>query len=161
MKQKDAKKWAQSFPKLKVGEYIGISSAPLDKCSFDPDLFMIYCNPAQLTQLMIAKDCIDGEDVTSKLSGHAGCVYSIVPVLQNKQCLVVSPCRGDRRIAMTQQSEIIFSAPIEMLKDFVKALEYLEKHKWGFPWMLELKPERKLINNYKEIGEKIGLKYDK
>jgi hypothetical protein len=30
----------------------------------------------------------------------------------------------------------------------------------GFPWMLELKPERKLINNYKEIGEKTGLKYD-
>jgi len=160
MTQEAGKNWAQSFPRLKVGEYIGIVSAPLEKCNFEPDVFIIYCDPAQLTQLLIAKNCIDGGDITSTLSGHAACVYAVVPVLQKRQCVVASPCRGDRRIAMTQNNEIIFSSPIEMLGDFVKALHYLEAHDWGFPWRFELKPERELLYNYKKIGEKMGMKYD-
>ena len=161
MTREAAKKWAHSFPRLKVGEYVGILSSPLVKCTFKPDLFITYCDPSQLTQLLIAKNCIDGEDITCRLGGHAACVYAVVPVLQNKQCVVASPCRGDRRIAMTQYNEIIFSAPIEMLREFVKALEYLEEHEWGYPWMFELKPEYELSNNYAKIGEKMGLKYNK
>ncbi len=159
MTQEAGRKWAQSFPRLKVGEYIGIVSALLNKCSFEPDMFVVYCDPSQLTQLLIAKNCIDGDDVNCRLSGHAACVYAVVPVLQNRQCLVASPCRGDRRIAMTQNNEIIFSAPTEILDDLVKALHYLEKHNWGFPWGFELKPEHKLAESYIKIGEMMGMKY--
>jgi len=161
MTREAARKWANLFPRLEAGKYIGIISAPLTKCSFKPNLFVIYCDPSQLTQLLIAKNCLDGEDITCRLGGHAACVYAVVPVLQNKQCVVASPCRGDRRIAMTQYNEIIFSAPIEMLEPLVKALKYLEEHGWGYPWMFELKPKRELSESYKKIGEKMGLRYNK
>ena len=153
--------WARSFPRLRVGNYIGIVSAPLEKCRFEPDLFVIYSDPSQLTQLLIAKNCIDGGDVTCTLSGHAVCVYAVVPVLQDKQCLVASPCRGDRRIAMTQNNEMIFSARMELLEELVKALNYLKENDWVFPWRFFLKPERELRYNYREIGEKMGMEYDK
>jgi len=159
MSREAGRNWAQSLPRLKVGEYAGIVSAPLQKCSFEPDMFVIYCEPAQLTQLLITKNCIDGGDITCTLSGHAACVYAVVPVLQNTQCVVASPCRGDRRIAMTQWDEIIFSAPTEMLGNFVKALRYLEEHDLGFPWPYELKPEHELAESYEKIGEMMGMKY--
>ena len=158
MTQEAGKNWAQSFPCLKVGKYVGIVSAPLETCNFEPDMFVIYCDPSQLTHLLIIKECIDGGSITCTLSGHAGCVYTIVPVLQNKQCQIVSPCMGDRRTAMTQDNEIIFSAPIEVLVDFLKALNYLEKQDiWKFPWVPTLYPEHKLSESYIKIGKIIGM----
>lgn len=161
MNQTAGQKWAISFPRLKVGKYVGILSASLTKCAFKPDLFIVYADPSQLTQILIAKNCIDGEDISCSLSGHAACVYGVVPVLSEGKCKIISPCRGDRRIAMAQDNEIIFSAPIEFIESLIDSLIYLKEHKWGYPWGFELKPERKLANNYEEIGRKIGMDYGK
>jgi len=153
-------KAVQSAPRFKVGKYMGIVSAPLEKCSFEPDMFIIYCNPYQLTHLLVAKDCIDGVDVTCTLSGHSACVLAVVPVIQNRKCWVASPCRGDRGIAMAQTNEVIFSAPIEILGDFVKAFRYLEEHGQQIPFELELHPERKLKDGYAAIGRTMGIPYE-
>jgi len=48
------KNWAQSFPHFELGKYEGIAFAPLSKTTFKPNLIILYCNPAQLTQIMIA-----------------------------------------------------------------------------------------------------------
>ncbi len=151
------KKWAQSFPRLKVGEVLGIVSAPLEKSNFEPDVVIIYCDPAQLTQILLAKNCVDGEDVNCTLSGHAACVYTIVPILKHKQCLIASPCRGDRRVAMAQHTEIIFSASPGMITDIRKALLYLEERGEGFPWKIELKPNPGLPESYIKIGRIMGI----
>ena len=148
-----------SAPRLKVGEYMGIVSAPLEKCSFKPDMFLMYCDPYQLTHILLAKDCIDGVDVTCTLSGHGVCILAVVPVLQDRKCWVASPCRGDRGIAMTQTNEVIFSAPIEILGDFVKAFQYLEEHGQQIPFELELRPERTLKDGYADIGRTMGISY--
>lgn len=153
-------KAVQSVPRFKVGEYMGIISAPLEKCSFEPDMFLMYCDPYQLTHILLAKDCIDGVDVTCTLSGHNACVLAVVPVLQKRKCWVASPCRGDRVIAMAQNNEVIFSAPIEILGDFIKAFQYLEEHGQQIPFELELHPERKLKDGYADIGRTMGIPYN-
>jgi len=157
--KKDAEKWAKSFPRFKTGKYKGIVSAPLNKCDFRPDLFIIYCDPSQLTRLLITKNCIDGKDVDSILSGHAAWVYAVVPVLNNNRCAVTSPCAGDRHFAMAQDNEIIYSGPIGKLGDYVKGLIHLEKNAWKYPRGDQLKFERKLGNNYKKIGIKMGMNF--
>jgi uncharacterized protein (DUF169 family) len=161
MSQKAGEKWATSLPKMQVGQYIGIVSASLRKCTFEPDVMMVYADPSQITQILIAKNCIDGEDISCSLSGHAACVYAVVPVMQDKKCKIVSSCRGDRRIAMAQDNEMIFSAPMAFLEDLICSLKYLKKQKWGYPWGFELKPERELDNNYAELGKKMGMDYVK
>jgi len=83
-------KAVQSAPRLKVDEYMGIISAPLEKCSFEPDMFIIYCNPNQLTHLLVAKDCVDGEDISCTISGHGACIMAVVPVLQKRKCWISS-----------------------------------------------------------------------
>ena len=153
-------KAVQSAPRLKVGEYMGIISAPLEKCGFEPDMFIIYCDPYQLNHLLVAKDCIDGEDITSIFAGHCSCLRTVVPVLQKRKCWIVSPGRGERQNALTQNNEVIFSAPIEILGDFIKAFRYLEEHGQHIPFGLELDPNRKLKNGYADIGRTMGIPYD-
>ena len=81
-------------------------------------------------------------------------------MLQNRKCYVASPCRGDRSIAMAQNNEMIFSAPIEVLEDCVKAFHSLEEHGQQIPFDLELHPERKLKDGYADIGRTMGIPYD-
>jgi uncharacterized protein (DUF169 family) len=132
MSQKAGEKWATSLPKMQVGQYIGIVSASLRKCTFEPDVMMVYADPSQITQILIAKNCVDGEDISCSLSGH-----------------------------MAQDNEMIFSAPMAFLEDLICSLKYLKKQKWGYPWGFELKPERELDNNYAELGKKMGMDYVK
>jgi len=154
------KKAVQLTPHLELGEYMGIISAPLEKCCFEPDIFIIYCNPYQLTHILVAKDCIDGVAVTCTLSGHSACIWAVVPVLQKRKCWITSPCIGDRSIAMAQNDEVIFSAPTEMFGDFIKAFRYLEEHGQQIPFELELHPERKLKDGYADIGRTMGIPYN-
>lgn len=158
MNKEAARYWARNtLPRLQTGLYKGVLSAPLNTCSFEPDLFVIYCDPEQLTHLLIAQNAIDGKDVDCSLAGHAACVYTVVPVLQKKRPVVAVPCRGDRRNAMAQNNEIIFAGPIEELDDFVEALHYIDGHGWAYPWYFELHPERKLTDNYAKLGKLMGM----
>lgn len=152
--------WAKSFPRLEVGLYTGIASAPLNTCNFEPDLFMIYCDPSQLTYILIARNWIDGDNITTTLSGHAGCVSAVVPVLTNNKCWVTSPCQGDRRYAGTQDTELIFSGPTEILADLVKAFNSFEGE-WKYPWRHFLQYERELSDYYAELGRMMGMDYCK
>lgn len=56
---------------------ITISETKEDMWCFEPDMFMLYAFPGQLLQLLLAKNWLDGYDVKTKMSGHAGCVYSL------------------------------------------------------------------------------------
>lgn len=73
--------------------------------------------------------------------------------------MISSSCRGDRNYGRTQNDEIIYSCPIEQLEKYLETFDYLQKHGWGFPLLREMKLGHTLNNNYKEIGEKIGMKY--
>ena len=158
MSKEAARNWARStLPRLQTGLYKGVLSAPLNTCSFQPDLFVIYCDPEQLTQLLIAQNAIDGRDLDCSLAGHAACVYTVAPVMQKKRPVVAAPCRGDRRNAMAQSNEIIFAGPTEGLADLVEALRYLDGHGWSYPWYFELHPERKLTDNYANLGRLMGM----
>jgi len=151
------KNWAQSFPHFELGKYKGIAFAPLSKTTFEPDLIILYCDPTQLTQIMIAINWIDGNDINCKLSGHAGCVYSIVPTIQNNQFQVSIPCVGDRKRAAAQDDELVFSSPIKKVGDLVMGLEFLAKNDQGLPVKFQQMPEYKLEESYIKIGKLIGM----
>ncbi|HKM39502.1 MAG TPA: DUF169 domain-containing protein [bacterium] len=150
-------RWAHIVPKFTPHEYAGIVSAPLESASFQPDVIILYCDPSQLTQIMIAVNWIDGNDVISQLSGHAACVYAVVPVVQNNQFQIVVPCMGDRTRAFAQDSEMIFSLPGGKAKDLIEALEFLEDSGQGYPIKYSLGPEYPLSDSYNKIGRLMGM----
>lgn len=95
----DASRWCKNMPYLEYGKYQGVVSAPVNTCSFMPDLILMHVNGMMTSQLIIVKNWIDGEDIHAQLSGHAVCVYSIVPTLLKDECTIAIPCKGDRRLA--------------------------------------------------------------
>jgi uncharacterized protein (DUF169 family) len=149
--------WARAFPRLETGKYIGILSGPLATANFEPDLIMMYCQPGQLTLLLYAATCIDGHDIKSTLSGHAACVYSVVPVIQNGKCQVTIPCRGDRETGLTQNDELIFSVPLGTVEELLSALRYLDSYDIRLPYRFSMLPEHELRESYTKIGRMIGM----
>lgn len=68
----------------------------------------MHINGLMATMLMIIKNWIDGKDIQCQISGHAACVYAVVPSILNKKCHLALPCQGDRCVALDQDDEIIF-----------------------------------------------------
>lgn len=152
-----ASEWCKAMPHLEYGKYEGIMVGPANTCKFTPDVITMHVNGMMTSQLLIVKNWIDGKDIHAQLSGHAACVYAIVPALLNRECQVAIPCKGDRRLAFTQDDEIFFTLIPEMLPDFIKGIQFLQEHNWGIPMLQEYKEEYDLKPRYKEMGEKLGL----
>jgi len=153
------KTWAQSFPRFEAGKYIGVSFAPLNETTFIPDLIILYCTPAQLTQIMVTVNWIDGKDINCLISGHAACVYSIVTPMKNNNFQISVPCMGDRTKGMTQNNELIFSFPLNKLADLNEGLENLSKTGQELPVKFSIQPEYKLKESYIEIGKLMGMDF--
>lgn len=154
---KAAAEWCRNMPHLEYGVYQGIVSAPAHKCNFMPDLITMHVNGLQTSQLIIVKNWIDGKDIYAQLSGHAACVYAVVPALIKRECQVAIPCKGDRRLAGAQDDEILFTILPELLPDFIQGIHWLQEHNWGLPMIQEYKEEYDLKPKYKELGEMLGL----
>jgi uncharacterized protein (DUF169 family) len=157
-KLEDAATWCQNMPSLEYGIYKGIVSAPGNTCSFMPDVIVMHVSGAQTSQLLIIKNWIDGQDLHCQLSGHAACVYAVVPSLLKRECTVAIPCRGDRRLAFAQDDEILFTLVPELLPDFIAGARFLQEHGWGLPTVQEYKEEYDLKPAYAKLGEMLGMK---
>ncbi len=150
------KHYAEEFPRLEVGKYIGIVSAPLKATSFEPDIVMIYCDSAQLCLLLLGREYKEGYNLKCSISGHAACVYGVVPALQSGECQVAVPCRGDHYRAMAADEEMIFTVPKNKLEDLVLGLRRIEATGSKLPVGYSFRPEYPLLESYKKIGEMMG-----
>lgn len=149
--------WCKKMPTLEEGLYKGIVMAPIHKCNFMPDLIFLHVNGLMLTYLLIVKNYIDGKDLCCQLSGHAACVYAIVPAMKEKKCYIAIPCKGDRTHGKAQDGDIMFTMIPEMLPDFIEGMRFEQKNGWGLPITRYTKEEYPLHPKYKEYGRKMGL----
>lgn len=68
---------------------------------------------------------------------------------------------GDRKRAMAQDDELIFSSSINKLKDLVKGLETLAENNQGLLVKFQQMPEYELEESYVKIGKLIGVDIEK
>jgi uncharacterized protein (DUF169 family) len=143
--------YASDFPRLDVGRYKGVLSAPLARAHFEPDVIMLYCDSAQLSLLLLGREYQNGHDLPCHLSSHAACVYSVVPVMKTGEYQVAVPCRGDRYFALASDAEIIFSFPGEKLEDLMDGLRHLEKYNSRLPRLPAMMREPIFPESYVKI----------
>ncbi len=150
------KHYADEFPRLKVGKYFGIASAPLHGTNFEPDVVMVYCDSSQLCLLLLGREYKDGYNLKCEISGHAACVYGVIPAMKTGECQVAVPCRGDHYRAMAGDEEMIFTVPRGKLEDLMTGLRAIEKTGSKLPVGYSLLPEYPLLESYKKIGQMMG-----
>lgn len=153
-------RYAEQFPRLKTGEYIGVLSAPLSRADFEPDAVMIYCNSAQLVVLLMAREYKTGENLRTALSGHAACVYGVVPAIRDGAYQVAVPCRGDHITAMAADDEMIFTVPAAELDEFMRGLRTViggDAKLTRLPMVHEMRPGAVQPESYFRMAELMGM----
>ncbi len=149
--------WARNMPRFDPSTYSAVVTAPLETATFEPDIFLLYGNPAVMTQIMLAKNWLDGEDIVTRMSGHAACVYYVVPAVAQRQWSMSIPCGGDQRRAACDDYSMIFSAPSDALGGLLDGLRAIRDTGAGLPSSPSLAVEYPLEKSYVELGHAIGM----
>ncbi len=118
----------EQFPILKTEKPLaGLALAPLRTCNFDPDVVVIYCNPAQARQLLMGAQYTYGVPVQASFNIVGACIQAIVPVLNGeKDYNLTMPDDGEYERALVLEDEILFTVSgrkLDELADSVKALQ--------------------------------------
>jgi uncharacterized protein (DUF169 family) len=152
---------ARDFPRLEYGRCIGVASAPLKKAEFEPDMVIVYCDSAQLRSLLAGLKYKQGELVTSTMEPASACVQAMVPALKSGRCQIAVPCAGDRRWALAQDDEMIFTVPVNKLQDLMSGLKHIDEAGTVFPIKFGTRMEYPLSESYLKVNELIGMGVNK
>lgn len=118
---------------LPYGKYHAVVTAPLQNCSFEPHVVVVYGDPAQIVRLIQGYFLATGKPVVTPMFGGVACgSYLARAVLTGDPQVVVSGA-GDRFFALTQDHEMAFSFPWDKRELIVKGLEKGHKRGWRFP----------------------------
>ena len=97
--------------KFAPGEFHALLVAPLDRATFEPDVVVVYGNPAQVMRLTQAALWKGGGRLASSFQGRIVCADIVVTTMQTGQPKVILPCSGDRIFGQTQDHEMAFAIP--------------------------------------------------
>ena len=128
--------------KLNKGQNVGVIFSPLEWTKIDPDLVMIFCNPAQLMRLVHGATQETGVSVQSIFSGRGGtCTEGVLQTFKTREPKVVLPGNGDRVWAMVQDGEIVFTIPANWLDPVIRGLEATHQTGVRYPIPVDVRHE--------------------
>ena len=122
------KKEEDLIDRFEHGLYSHIMVAPLSRTAFEPDLLMLYGNPAQIMRLIQGALYNEGGAIQSSAMGRLGCA-AIITVVKKDECRFLVPGNGDRIFGMTQDWEMSFMIPMSKVDTVLDGLA--KTHKGG------------------------------
>jgi len=129
----DGKKFEDGIPRLEIGKYEAVALAPLVYNPFDPDIVLIYANPAQSILLINALQFEDYEIMSFYCVGESSCSDAIVRCYQTGKPSLSIPCYGERRYGHAQDDELVMAVPASMMDKMIKGLEALYRRGVRYP----------------------------
>jgi len=149
------------FPTFKRDKFIGIVSAPLRTANFEPDVVIIYSNPAQLRNMLLPFHFGGEETLVDCHFFPPACAYQVVPVMSSGKLMVTLPDPGDYHRALAAEDEIILSVPGDKVTKLVEGVREIEKGDFAYShanmYMLNDFPQPEF---YQMLFKRWGL-YDK
>lgn len=149
------------IPMIEYGKYIGILSSPLNKCYFEPDLIMIYCDAAQLRHMLHVLSFIGEGMVNTPIYPVASCALSVVPALKGESCITL-PDPGEVGRAFAKDDEIIYSMPADKITKLASQLKSFDEMKRGHRHgaFLEFRADFSRPDFYRSLFRECGLYAD-
>ena len=126
------KKEEDLVDRFDYGVYSHILVAPLNRCAFEPDLLLMYGNPAQVMRLIQGALFNEGGAIQSTSMGRLGCA-AMITVMKTDQCRYLVPGNGDRIFGMTQDYEMVFMMPASKAESVVDGLAQTYKRGVRYP----------------------------
>ncbi len=134
----------ESFKTLEPEKYRAVVYSPLERTRVEPDVVLIYLNPAQLMRCLHGTSNHAGQPVTCSHSGRAAsCTEGVLGAFLDQTPKVVVPGNGDRVWAGTQDHEMVYTLPGSHLEDMVQGLEKTHERgiRYPIPTYLKYQPE--------------------
>ena len=134
----------RSFRTLKPKQCEAVVYSPLEWTKIEPDVILIYLNPAQLMRCLHGSTQRTGEPIVSSFSGRAAsCSEGVLGAYLDRLPKVVIPGNGDRVWATAQDHEVAYSLPGSHLKDLVEGLAKTHERgvRYPIPSFLRYQPE--------------------
>jgi len=110
-------------PRLEYDAQAVLVAAPLARAAFQPDVVVVYGNPAQVLRLVTAALYQSGGALEQAITGRLVCSDLIAAAPRLGAARVVMPCYGDRIFGQTQDHEMAFAIPPALLPALVEGLE--------------------------------------
>lgn len=129
----DGRKYESSIPRLPVGQYEAVAMAPLVYNPFDPDIVLIYANPAQMMLLINALQFEEYEVMQFHCVGESSCSDAIARCYLDGKPSLTIPCYGERRYGHAQDDELVIALPVEVMDKLQRGLEALYKRGIRYP----------------------------
>lgn len=129
----DGEKYERAIPRLPLGRNEAVVMAPLVYNPFEPDIVLIYANPAQMILLINALQFSDYEVMQFHCVGESSCSDAIVRCYQNGKPSLTIPCYGERRYGHTQDDELVMAIPADMMPKALQGLEALYRRGVRYP----------------------------
>jgi uncharacterized protein (DUF169 family) len=119
------------YPRIPPGEAIVVG--PLASGNFEPEVILIYGNPAQLMMLMCGLQKIQYERFQFHFIGEGACVDSLGECFNSGKPALAIPCYGERSMGQVKDDEIVIALPPADLTRAMEGLEILAKIGFKYP----------------------------
>jgi len=149
---------AESMVRLENAEYQAMVLAPLQKDLFAPDTVVFYGNPAQIMRLTQALTYQENRRIVGNFGGKVECTEYLIAPFKTKAPRIAIPGMGDRIFSMTQDDEMVFSIPGQLLEGLVEGVKSAGK-KIGarYPVTPYQNFEPEFPKPYQALAEELGL----
>jgi len=148
----------ESMVRLENDECDAIVLAPLQKGLFDPDTIVMYGNPAQVMRLVQALAFQTSRRIAGNFGGKVECTEYLLAPYKTQASRIAIPGMGDRIFSMTQDDEMAFALPGNLLGELVAGLKAAGK-KIGarYPVTSYQNFEPEFPKPYKALAAELGL----
>lgn len=134
----------KSFRTLQPGQCEAVVYSPLERTKIEPDVILMYLNPAQLMRCLHGSTYHSGQPITCSFSGRAAsCTEGVIAAYLDQLPKVVVPGNGDRVWATAQDHEMVYALPASHLKDLAEGLARTHEKgiRYPIPAFLRYQPE--------------------
>jgi len=131
--KEEGKKYEASIPRLPLGKYKAVAMAPLVYNPFEPDIILIYANPAQMMLLINSLQFERYEVMEFYCVGESSCSDAIARCYLTSKPSLTIPCYGERRYGHAQDDELVIALRPDDLKRGLRGLEALYRKGIRYP----------------------------
>jgi uncharacterized protein (DUF169 family) len=138
-------------PKFSFAEYQYLLTAPVGRAAFEPHLYLVYGNSAQVMRIMTALLWKKGGYIHSRFSGRLDCADICIETIQTGKPQVILPCYGDRVFGLTQDHEMAMAFPAGEEQELIEGFEGTHKGGIRYPTPSYLQFEPRFPNHYYKL----------
>jgi uncharacterized protein (DUF169 family) len=138
---------------LPHGQIAAILMGPAARVTFEPQVVIIYANPAQVLRLTTGALWKNGGALKSTFTGRIDCSDEIIRTMATNECQVILPCYGDRVFGQASDDEMAFTFPWSKVDELVEGLEGTHKGGVRYPIPSFVRYSGEMPPTYKKLDE--------